>query len=654
MRPDVALLSVVFALLLVLFVMFPSETMDNSRHHRNDDVDPSELNDRKEARLPLDLDGQRVREGEPRLRWRYFYIACNLFNNEHVLPHFTDALRVFLQRELFPKLLRELEWDRLEEAGQGGALGDQKQQHGPLDVAYRVFFSVFENGSTDRTNQLISELLVPMLESLGIHHGKMEVRLSGRVCGGHSRRPARMDRIQWMACVRNAAMQPLYANGMRLFHPSSQNVLITSPIDAGNVSKGRSSVLNTSDDGSMSLNSDELVVLFFNDIFFKPKDVLRLLMTNELSEASSIGQQAEEAKEEDHLYGEVRGGRFDMACGMDYYYSFYDRWVTRGIDGMAFSSYPPYASDYTSQMMFLRASKMSASFIEQTEAAGDAALILQSSSSGAHKMIPEKLRAGGGFLSEKTLTGIPVRCCWNGLAAIRGSIFVEAALHKNSGDSVVHEEAQDGEYRTVMRSSESGSAAAPPMHPNPAGGIVFRNPATTQWNYSRTQCYDSECLLLCKDILLRRRRKALIANVNNTEDGEAQKPVIFINPFVKVAYEKHFFELQHDHGFFGSGAFFSLMRWMRFWTWASPSAGPLAGSAADPAFLECLLLEDTYTPGLADSLLHPAGLLISGSLFLAMLWFCLRSSPKARLLVRNLRKMRTSSTPRKTGSTKGE
>lgn len=57
-------------------------------------------------------------------------------------------------------------------------------------------------------------------------------------------------------------------------------------------------------------------ILFFNDIIFSFKDIVRLIGTNE--------------------------GNYDLACGMDFYESFYDTWVSVGVDGYFFRSYYPY------------------------------------------------------------------------------------------------------------------------------------------------------------------------------------------------------------------------------------------------------------------------------------------------------------------------
>jgi hypothetical protein len=65
-----------------------------------------------------------------------------------------------------------------------------------------------------------------------------------------------------------------------------------------------------------NLDFSKTKILFFNDIIFSYKDIIRLIDTNE--------------------------GNYDLACGMDFYESFYDTWVSVGVDGYFFRSYYPY------------------------------------------------------------------------------------------------------------------------------------------------------------------------------------------------------------------------------------------------------------------------------------------------------------------------
>jgi hypothetical protein len=97
-------------------------------------------------------------------------------------------------------------------------------------------------------------------------------------------------------------------------------------------------------------SADTIATMFFNDVLYEPYDIVALLATN--------------------------GGDVDMACGLDFYYSFYDTWVTRDIDGNPFTPYPPFVTAPATQRAFARAE-------------------------------PAK-----------------VRCCWNGVAVMRAAIFL--------------------------------------------------------------------------------------------------------------------------------------------------------------------------------------------------------------------------------------
>jgi len=57
-------------------------------------------------------------------------------------------------------------------------------------------------------------------------------------------------------------------------------------------------------------------IIFLNDVIYSYRDILNLLMTNDQN--------------------------YDLACGLDFYESFYDVWVSRGIDGFPLSFYYPY------------------------------------------------------------------------------------------------------------------------------------------------------------------------------------------------------------------------------------------------------------------------------------------------------------------------
>ena len=67
-------------------------------------------------------------------------------------------------------------------------------------------------------------------------------------------------------------------------------------------------------------------ILFFNDIIFNYADIIKLISTND--------------------------GDYDAVCGMDYYESFYDTWVSIGLDGEEFRHYFPFFINKSSEIKF--------------------------------------------------------------------------------------------------------------------------------------------------------------------------------------------------------------------------------------------------------------------------------------------------------------
>lgn len=76
-----------------------------------------------------------------------------------------------------------------------------------------------------------------------------------------------------------------------------------------------------------NLNFSNTKILFFNDIIFNYQDVINLLLTNK--------------------------GDYDVVCGMDYYESFYDTWVSIGLDGEEFRHYFPYQLNKVAQDLYI-------------------------------------------------------------------------------------------------------------------------------------------------------------------------------------------------------------------------------------------------------------------------------------------------------------
>ncbi|KAJ2860571.1 hypothetical protein GGH94_005422 [Coemansia aciculifera] len=128
----------------------------------------------------------------------------------------------------------------------------------------RVFLSIYENGSRDRTKEILRQF-DSTLSALGIAH---------RIFTDNKRKPRHIHRIEYLAKVRNLALEPLHSNGTKY---------------------GR--------------------VLFINDIFFCMTDLLELLFQSRAHSA--------------HL---TCAEDFDMYNGGP---GLYDTWVTRDIRGKA-------------------------------------------------------------------------------------------------------------------------------------------------------------------------------------------------------------------------------------------------------------------------------------------------------------------------------
>ncbi|KAJ2157861.1 hypothetical protein GGF46_004197 [Coemansia sp. RSA 552] len=159
------------------------------------------------------------------------FIAVNLFNSERVLPNMATQLLAFSE-----------------------ALGRQ-----------RIFLSIYENGSTDRTKSILRGF-DETLRSLEIPHC---------IIADPRPRPRSYHRIDYMAHIRNRALQPLYEQ-----------------------------------EGVYER------VVFLNDIFFCLPDLFELLLQSRVHRA--------------HL---TCGEDFELRHGI---LEFYDTWVSRDLLGRAF------------------------------------------------------------------------------------------------------------------------------------------------------------------------------------------------------------------------------------------------------------------------------------------------------------------------------
>ncbi|KAJ2839148.1 hypothetical protein FBU31_000755 [Coemansia sp. 'formosensis'] len=156
------------------------------------------------------------------------FVAINLYNSEMVLPNM--ALQLL-------------------------ALADTLGHS-------RVFVSIYENGSKDKTKEILHRFN-STLNALGIPH---------QICTDEVPKPEHIHRIEYLAKVRNLALEPLHSTGTKYGH-----------------------------------------VLFLNDIYFCMPDILELLYQSRTQSA--------------HL---TCAEDFDIFNGGP---GFYDIWVTRDMRG---------------------------------------------------------------------------------------------------------------------------------------------------------------------------------------------------------------------------------------------------------------------------------------------------------------------------------
>ncbi|KAJ2799148.1 hypothetical protein H4S07_005518, partial [Coemansia furcata] len=99
------------------------------------------------------------------------FIAANLYNSENILPNMALQLLVLAD-----------------------TLGHS-----------RVFISIYENGSKDKTKEILGQFN-STLNALGIAH---------RICTDEARRPEHIHCIEYLAKVRNLALELLYSTGAK-------------------------------------------------------------------------------------------------------------------------------------------------------------------------------------------------------------------------------------------------------------------------------------------------------------------------------------------------------------------------------------------------------------------------------------------------------
>jgi hypothetical protein len=333
--------------------------------------------------------------------WDHFYIALNLWKNEGVIPDLTEALVVFLEDEVKPF----------------------------FPLATSVVVSIYASISPDRTAELIESILIPRLHAIGV---RVVYATTEGSCLGYVERRAFHERIEWMACIRNRALAPLYEHGMGVFLRSTRR---------GDADPAAEQVQTRTDVDAPHSSSEGLVVLFFNDIFFRPQDVVTLLESRteakalqrvrphgwlesvtpaQRSTSSTTAAHQQPQQQQRHqteaaagaagaaVAASARGTTFDMACGMDFYYTFYDTWVTRDRLGKPFEAQMPYSDDHATQEAFYRIFNH------------DLGERRKPGTTTAAPLRPET-------------AAVPVKCCWNGVSAIRGRFFLPPTPQHRQG-----------------------------------------------------------------------------------------------------------------------------------------------------------------------------------------------------------------------------
>lgn len=264
--------------------------------------------------------GQGPTSGGPAGGQRYF-IAANLFENEAILPHWSQ------------ELLR-----LIEVLGRGN-----------------VFVSIFENGSRDATAALL-EALAGDLAARGIAHNIVADAKSTKpqptVMQGYSvvyepSDPAH-DRIGFLSGVRNKALAPLwwplerqrsqfFTTDMSQSAPPMTNRGTAAPPPTANYTH----------------------VIFLNDVVYRAVDVLQLLQwpgtrRNPGAGTAGAGLRGPGAgSSSDMEASSSRVGDFDVACALDFDgQGLYDRWVIRDAEGRTVSLYPPHFRSTAAQEQY--------------------------------------------------------------------------------------------------------------------------------------------------------------------------------------------------------------------------------------------------------------------------------------------------------------
>lgn len=355
----------------------------------------------------------------PRHGWRKFYIAINLYKNEDILPFFADALVAFIEDELAPF----------------------------FSVSSSVVVSIYSNAGGDLTAPLIRSYLIPRLQKAGVE--TIYATTSGR-CMGYPNRQFFHSRIEWLSCVRNKALEPLYRYGIHVFPSTDRHNEAPKNCQYGHNSSNANECRQKNDIKADEAShgqedSEDMVVLFFNDILFRPRDITILLesvVEPEMARLTlpdgflSLAKNATDEKrsselpllvyprptqmadpsrvtqaELDEVYAHQQNTTFDVACAIDYNPLFYDIWVSRTWLGQAFSSSIPFTQEKVTLRSLRRIFRLRSSSVKSTNNNGY-------TNTGRNRKSSDQS-------DELRRFSLPVKSCWNGVAAIRGSLFLQ-------------------------------------------------------------------------------------------------------------------------------------------------------------------------------------------------------------------------------------
>lgn len=172
------------------------------------------------------------------------------------------------------------------------SLPELKKVISTLNRGNNIYISFAENGSKDNTFSILQNFL----NATNVPHTLLHCNKSGiinwqmRTILGEKhilKAVKNLPALRYtrMAMIRNLALKPLYNNPFT--------------------------------------NGLPIKVVFLNDIYFTAADLLALIST--------------------------RKGHYDIACGLDFYYQFYDILVSRDIQGYWFSGFYPFFYDFESR-----------------------------------------------------------------------------------------------------------------------------------------------------------------------------------------------------------------------------------------------------------------------------------------------------------------